>query len=84
MFTTRQKRPYRQLKKGEVVMIQSEYKRRIQWPLALVEEVITGKDKKIRLARLKTGIWNNTPQSIYPLEVIYQNNEEIQEPRLTD
>ena len=64
-----------QARVGDVVLVQDENSKRVDWPLALVTEVIAGKDNNIRVVRLKTafGEMVRPIQRIYPLEVNYDN-----------
>ena len=57
------------LKVGDVVLIGNE-KDRNSWPLAVVEELISGRDGKVRSARVKTATkaFLRPIQHIYPLE----------------
>ncbi|UYV80173.1 hypothetical protein LAZ67_18001880 [Cordylochernes scorpioides] len=56
---------------GEIVLIGNDDQKRIDWPMAKIEELISGRDGKIRVARVKTtrGILMRPIQKIYPLEV---------------
>ena len=57
--------------KGEVVIIKSEEKNRVQWKLGVVEDLITGRDGVIRGAKLKSGKSHleRPIQHLYPLEL---------------
>lgn len=59
------------LKEGDVVLIGSDGKKRIEWPLARILALIPGRDRVVRVAKLKTA--NQTlvrpVQRLYPLEV---------------
>ncbi|UYV76606.1 hypothetical protein LAZ67_14001435, partial [Cordylochernes scorpioides] len=59
------------LRIGEIVLIGNDDQRRIDWPMAKIEELIPGSDGKIRVARIRTtrGILMRPIQKIYPLEV---------------
>ncbi|UYV82752.1 hypothetical protein LAZ67_22000735 [Cordylochernes scorpioides] len=59
------------LRIGEIVLIGNEDQKRIDWPMAKIEELIPGRDGKIRVARVKTkrGVLIRPIQKIYPLEV---------------
>jgi hypothetical protein len=56
---------------GDVVQIHDE-KPRSQWKLAVVEELITGRDGLTRAAKIRTknGVTNRAIVKLYPLEVI--------------
>ncbi|KAF6207540.1 hypothetical protein GE061_015987 [Apolygus lucorum] len=56
---------------GELVLVGSDNKKRIDWPLAIVEELIEGPDGNCRVVKLRTtdGILTRAIQKIYPLEI---------------
>ena len=57
--------------RGEVVIIKSEEKKRGQWKLDIIEELITGQDGVVRGAKLRAGksILKRPVQLLYPLEL---------------
>ncbi|UYV67961.1 hypothetical protein LAZ67_5002637 [Cordylochernes scorpioides] len=59
------------LRIGKIVLIGNEDQKRIDWPMAKIEELIPSRDGKIRVARVKTkrGMLMRPVQKIYPLEV---------------
>ncbi|KAI4473203.1 hypothetical protein M0802_016259 [Mischocyttarus mexicanus] len=59
------------------ILIESENKKRIDWPLARVEKLIYGKDDKVRVVRLNTatGSLVRPIQRIYPLELKSDTSE---------
>lgn len=61
----------RKLLLGEVVLVGADNLRRIDWPLAVVEQLIPGRDGEIRVVRLKTasGVLFRPVQRVYPLEI---------------
>ncbi|KAJ8964429.1 hypothetical protein NQ317_017452 [Molorchus minor] len=61
----------RNIKVGEVVLIGSDNTKRLDWPLAKVEEIFPGKDGGVRLVKLKTssGHLLRPVQRLYPLEI---------------
>lgn len=61
----------RTVEKGDIVLIRDPNHKRIDWPLARIEELITGRDGKVRVCLLKTknGLMRRAIQSIYPLEI---------------
>jgi hypothetical protein len=61
----------RELLPREVVLIGTENSKRVYWPLAVVEELIPGRDGKVRLVKLRTkaGMLLRPVQRIYPLEI---------------
>ena len=56
---------------GETVIIKEEEKNRNKWKLAIVAELITGRDGTVRGARLKTsnGRLERAVQHLFPLEL---------------
>ncbi|UYV68872.1 hypothetical protein LAZ67_6001388 [Cordylochernes scorpioides] len=54
------------LKIGEIVLIGNEDQKRIDWPMAKIEELIPGRDGKIRVARVKTKRDLRTHLNPYP------------------
>ena len=56
---------------GDLVLVGSDDKKRLQWPLARIIELLPGKDGVVRTARMKTqhGILLRPIQRLYPLEV---------------
>ena len=59
------------LKVGEIVLVSSENKKRIEWPMGRILEIFPGKDGKIRLVKVKVrdGEMLRPVQRVYPLEV---------------
>jgi hypothetical protein len=49
------KRKGRKLQPREVVLLGAENSKRIDWPLAVVEELVPGRDGEVRLVRLRTA-----------------------------
>ncbi|XP_018321246.1 uncharacterized protein LOC108734266 [Agrilus planipennis] len=66
------KKPGRQIERGEVVLIGNDQDKRIDWPLGRVVELLPGRDNQIRLVRLVTsrGSLLRPVQRLYPLECI--------------
>jgi hypothetical protein len=58
------------IKAGDVVQIHED-KPRALWRLAIVEEVIRGRDGLVRSAKLRTkdGVTNRPITKLYPLEI---------------
>lgn len=56
---------------GDVVLVGADNKKRFEWPLGRIMELIPGTDKKIRVAKVKTknGILIRPLQRLFPLEV---------------
>jgi len=67
----------RRPKVGDVVLVGSDDKRRLQWPLARIIELIPGRDGIVRTVRVKThhGMLLRPIQRLYPLEV--SSSEEV-------
>ncbi|XP_033227841.1 uncharacterized protein LOC117179817 [Belonocnema kinseyi] len=65
----------------DVVFVQNENTKRLDWPLARVTELIRGKDGNVRVVRLRTanGELIRPIQRIYPLECNFglQNDQEF-------
>jgi hypothetical protein len=67
------------LQPREVVLLGVENCKRMDWPLAVVEETIPGRDGEVRLVRLRTasGVLLRPIQRVYPLEMY---DEEVRRP----
>ena len=63
---------------GDIVFVQSDNVKRMDWPLARVKHLITGKDGNIRVVQLITagGEMIRPIQRIYPLELKYDCAEQ--------
>ena len=59
------------LAKGDVVIIKGKEKNRGLWKLGIVEELITGRDRVVREAKLRAGrsCLERPIQHLYPMEV---------------
>ena len=70
---------FRAIQVGDVVLIGDDSRKRIDWPLAKIEELIQGRDGIARVAILKTkdGLLKRPLQRIYPLEISCDNTSEI-------
>ena len=68
----------RPLKKGEVVLVEDDFKRRQTWPLAVVDEVFAGVDGKVRAARVRTasGVLTRPIRKLYPLEIPCEDGQD--------
>ena len=57
---------------GDVVIVQDDFIPRLQWNLAVVDELLTGNDGFSRAARIRTvkGITTRPIVKLYPLEVV--------------
>lgn len=65
-----------ELKVGDIVLVGSDNKKRIDWPFARIENIYPGKDGIARVFKLKTASGNciRPLQRLYPLEV-HSNQE---------
>jgi len=65
------KRKGRKFQPQEIVLLGVENSKRIEWSLAVVEELIPGRDGKLRLVRLTTasGVLLRPIQSVYRLKI---------------
>lgn len=70
------------VKVGDVVLVGSNDKKRIEWPIARVIEIFPGKDNVNRLVRVKTskGCLLRSVQRLYPLEINTKINTPESEP----
>ena len=68
---TKCKNSFTQVAVGDVVLVGNDTQRRLDWPLAIVKEVLLGKDGDTRVVRLKTekGELIRPIQRLIPLEV---------------
>lgn len=59
------------VKRGDVVIIGDDLRKRIDWPLGRVEELIPGKDGVVRVVKVKTssGLLTRPIQRLYLLEL---------------
>ncbi len=56
---------------GDVVLVGADNRKRFEWPLGVVTELIKGKDGKVRVAKVKTanGSLTRPLQRLFPLEI---------------
>ncbi|PRD33670.1 UNVERIFIED_CONTAM: hypothetical protein NCL1_16964 [Trichonephila clavipes] len=56
---------------GEIVLVGNDYKKCINWPLAVIVELVPGRDGNIRNVKVKTqtGVLLRPMQRIFPLEI---------------
>ncbi|XP_015123154.1 uncharacterized protein LOC107045388 [Diachasma alloeum] len=68
-----------EIKEGDVVFVGSDNVKRLEWPLARVDQVFPGKKGEIRVVKLKTanGYATRPIQKLYPLEMSMSETEEI-------
>ncbi|CAL8127281.1 unnamed protein product [Orchesella dallaii] len=66
---------------GDIVMVGADNKKRFQWPLGLVLELIPGGDGEHRVAKIKTanGVLIRPFQRLYPLEFSSKDKDELKE-----
>ena len=59
------------IRTGDVVIVHEDNKPRLQWRLAIVEDLIEGKDGQVRAAHIRTSNYKTTRPvaKLYPLEV---------------
>ena len=64
---------------GDVVIISTDDRKRGNWPLGIVEELIAGKDGKVRGAKVRTGKsqLERAVQQLYPLELSCDKEEPV-------
>ncbi|KAJ8979701.1 hypothetical protein NQ317_000986 [Molorchus minor] len=70
------KMPITEFKIGDVVLVESDNRKRLDWPLGVIEEVFPGKDGKSRLVKLRTsrGTLLRPIQRLYPLEISIESD----------
>ncbi|XP_055932075.1 uncharacterized protein LOC129962353 [Argiope bruennichi] len=68
LLQPRKKSNYYEVKPGEIVLIEDDSKKRLMWPMAQILEVYPGKDKNVRVVRLKTPS-SEIVRPVYPLEI---------------
>ncbi|XP_035215351.1 uncharacterized protein LOC118188934 [Stegodyphus dumicola] len=58
-------------KVGEVVLVGPEHQKRLNWPLAVIEELYSGRDGHVRVVKVKTPLGHlvRPVKKIYPVEV---------------
>ncbi|GFT05033.1 integrase catalytic domain-containing protein [Trichonephila clavipes] len=56
---------------GEIVLVGNVSKKRINWPLAVIVELVSGRDGNVRTVKVKTqtGLFLRPIQRIFPLEI---------------
>ncbi|GFY40577.1 DUF5641 domain-containing protein [Trichonephila inaurata madagascariensis] len=59
------------LKVGDIVLVGCENLKRVNWPIARVQELSTGRDGRVRVVKVKTrnGILTRPVRKLFPLEV---------------
>nr|XP_015904720.2 uncharacterized protein LOC107437295 [Parasteatoda tepidariorum] len=64
-------KPIEPLKVGDIVLIETDGKKRTLWPMAKIIDVFPGKDGQVRVVRLKTSSCElvRPAQKIFPLEI---------------
>lgn len=71
----REKSHYR-FQQGEVVLIGSDNRKRLEWPMGRIVELIAGTDGVCRVAKVKTtsGVLTRPLQRLFPLEISSEAN----------
>jgi hypothetical protein len=61
-----------QIKKGELVLVGDDIKKRVEWAVGRVEEAILSADGAVRVAKVRTGkgVYLRPAQKLYPLECV--------------
>jgi hypothetical protein len=74
----RKGRPTRPLRVGEIVIVGSDNRKRIDWPLARILELYKVKDQVCRVAKVQTqnGVFKRPVQRLFPLEVDEYNEDD--------
>jgi hypothetical protein len=64
---------------GDIVHIGSDNKKRLEWPLGRIVELLPGTDGKVRVGKIKTatGTLLRPLQRLFPLEVSNEDNANI-------
>ena len=68
---------------GDIVLIGDDSKKRNQWKLGVVQELVPGKDGEVRGAKVrvaskgKTSVWARPVQKLFPIEVKSENEGRI-------
>ncbi|KAJ8883004.1 hypothetical protein PR048_014843 [Dryococelus australis] len=72
LVSTHRSKGGRSIMAGEVVLVGSDQGNLLDWPLAVVEELVPGRDGVTRAVRLRTasGVVTRPVQRVYPLERI--------------
>ncbi|XP_052239942.1 uncharacterized protein LOC127850708 [Dreissena polymorpha] len=75
-FQTKDGNNHQTIRLGDVVIVQDDFKPRLQWTLAVVDELLTGNDGLTRAERLGTSsrITTRPIVKLYPLEVHCDDN----------
>ncbi|XP_035221311.1 uncharacterized protein LOC118194204 [Stegodyphus dumicola] len=76
--------PSRTIKKGDLVFVEDDKRKRTDWPMGRVIETYPGKDNNIRVVKVKTsnGELLRPVQRVFPMEV--DNKESIFELKTTE
>ncbi len=72
------------VKPGDVVIVEDDNKKRIEWSLGVVVEVYPGRDGRVRTAHVRTrdGIFLRAVQRLFLMEVAEEDKEEEAPPSL--
>ena len=74
-------------KVGDVVIIKGDERNRGKWKLGIIDQLIRGRDGKVRVVRLRAGksYLERTIQHLYPLELSCDRaTEQVSEPTPSD
>jgi len=72
-------RQTRSSRRGELVLVKDNKKKRFNWPMAVGTGLESGTDRRVRMVSLRTcfGLETNRPiQNLYPLEIVAPTEEE--------
>lgn len=71
LMSNQNEKEVKELKVGDLVLIGCDDQKRINWPLAVVKEVIPGRDQQVRSVRVRTaeGVLHRPVQRLYLLEI---------------
>ena len=68
---------------GDIALIGDDSKKRNQWKLGVIQELVPGKDGEVRGAKVrvaskgKTSVWARPVQKLFPIEVKSENEGRI-------
>ncbi|GFT67849.1 uncharacterized protein TNCV_1087311 [Trichonephila clavipes] len=67
----KQNKDRREPRVGEIILVGNDSKKRINWPLAVIVELVPGRDGNVRAVKVKThtGVFLRPIQRIFPLEI---------------
>ncbi|XP_011869354.1 PREDICTED: uncharacterized protein LOC105562849 [Vollenhovia emeryi] len=73
------KKETRKIEIGDVVLVGDDTRKRVDWPLARVMDVIPGRDGQIRVVvlKIKNSLLRRPVQRVYPLEISHEESEDF-------